>query len=332
MKLEILQVPDCPNVPVLEDRIRQAAAGAPVEIVHRVITDPDQAAAAGMAGSPTLLIDGRDPFATAGQVPSLSCRLYPTADGGLDGAPSVGALCTALGLPAVTESDNVSGSVSCCTPSAEGRMPVEALSSWRAKALPAEPAEKAVHRAILLAFAAQGRPPTADELAAPAAGGGFSVEQVLRGLHDADVIRLDAAGEIASAYPFAATPTRHRARIAGGATVYTMCAIDALGLAAMLDTEVYVDSSDPVTGEPITVAIEPRSARAQPATVVVFVGGRAVRGPSADTCCNYLNFFTNRSGAEAWAAEHPEIGGIVLDLAPAHDLGNQIFANLLPPE
>ncbi|MRH91659.1 alkylmercury lyase [Nocardia sp. SYP-A9097] len=97
MKLEILQVPDCPNVPVLEDRIRQAA-GKSVEIVHRVIDDLDQAEAAGMAGSPTLLIEGRDPFATAGQVANVSCRLYRSESGGLEGAPSVAALREVLDL------------------------------------------------------------------------------------------------------------------------------------------------------------------------------------------------------------------------------------------
>ncbi|MHA4854559.1 alkylmercury lyase [Rhodococcus sp. MSC1_016] len=98
MKLEILHVPHCPHVAVLESRLRQAIAGQSVqlEITRRVIGDPGQAAAAGMTGSPTLLVDGRDPFASPEQVPSLSCRLYPSGTGRLDGAPSVAALRTAL--------------------------------------------------------------------------------------------------------------------------------------------------------------------------------------------------------------------------------------------
>ncbi|MFF0637564.1 hypothetical protein ACFYTS_34290 [Nocardia sp. NPDC004151] len=77
MKLEILQVPDCPNVAVLEDRIHQALDGTTVEITHRVVTDQEQAAAGGMTGSPTLLIDGSDPFAVPGATPS--CRVGCTA-------------------------------------------------------------------------------------------------------------------------------------------------------------------------------------------------------------------------------------------------------------
>ena len=45
-----------------------------------------------MHGSPTLLVDGTDPFAVPGQPPSLSCRLYRDAAGRMSGAPTVEAL------------------------------------------------------------------------------------------------------------------------------------------------------------------------------------------------------------------------------------------------
>jgi hypothetical protein len=45
-----------------------------------------------MTGSPTLLLDGRDPFARAGQEPAISCRLYRDADGRSGPAPSVAQL------------------------------------------------------------------------------------------------------------------------------------------------------------------------------------------------------------------------------------------------
>jgi len=49
-----------------------------------------------MHGSPTLLIDGVDPFGPPDQRPSLSCRLYRDAAGRPAGAPSVEALRQAL--------------------------------------------------------------------------------------------------------------------------------------------------------------------------------------------------------------------------------------------
>ncbi|MDP8017650.1 alkylmercury lyase [Prescottella equi] len=100
MKLEILQVPECPNVVLLERRIAEAVAGEQIDItiIHRVLNDQAGAAEAGMTGSPTLLLDGKDPFAEPDSVPSVSCRLYRADGGGIDGAPSIAALRAALNL------------------------------------------------------------------------------------------------------------------------------------------------------------------------------------------------------------------------------------------
>ncbi|MFI5780845.1 organomercurial lyase [Nocardia sp. NPDC051570] len=330
MKLEILQVPDCPNVAVLEDRIHRAVAGEPVtvEIVHRVVTDPEQAAATGMTGSPTLLIDGRDPFAETGLTPSLSCRLYPSTNG-LDGAPTVSALRAAFGLADHSDSSGCGDTAPCCSFSTPHTSAAEALTAWRGDTCSADPVERAVHQAILHGFADRGHPPALVELSETVAGQDVSLTEVLRRLHDADALRLDDEGAIASAYPFSATPTPHRVQIAGGPTVHAMCAVDALGLAAMLDTDIDITSTDPTTHTPITITMRRQHLTADPPTTVVFVAAQAAQGPSADTCCNHLNFFTDHPSADTWAADHPAIPGQVLDLDQAHTLGNQIFANLL---
>jgi hypothetical protein len=99
MKLEILQIPDCPGVALLEQRIAAALAGdqrIDVAITRRVLDNQAAASEAGMTGSPTLLVDGDDPFAEPGLVPSVSCRLYPADGGGVDRAPSVDAIRAAL--------------------------------------------------------------------------------------------------------------------------------------------------------------------------------------------------------------------------------------------
>jgi hypothetical protein len=49
----------------------------------------------GNRGSPTVLIDGEDPFADPDAPVGLACRVYPTADE-LAGAPSVAQLTAAL--------------------------------------------------------------------------------------------------------------------------------------------------------------------------------------------------------------------------------------------
>jgi hypothetical protein len=111
MRLLILHVPDCPNTAVLESRLVPILASRPdVHVTREVITTDDQARRRGMAGSPTLLLDGRDPFARPGQQPSLSCRLYPGDDGRPGPAPSeqqlLAALKSATDVPGGSEHDD----------------------------------------------------------------------------------------------------------------------------------------------------------------------------------------------------------------------------------
>ncbi|MBT2420719.1 hypothetical protein J7F01_37010 [Streptomyces sp. ISL-22] len=76
MKLTVRTVPDCPHTPLLRTRLDEALADHPdVTVTWREITDPQQAERAGMHGSPTLLVDGTDPFSPPGQPPSLSCTV-----------------------------------------------------------------------------------------------------------------------------------------------------------------------------------------------------------------------------------------------------------------
>lgn len=93
MELMVLAVPDCPGALVLEQRLAGLLAGRPgVTVTRRVVGDLAEAARWGMYGSPTLLIDGRDPFTVPGTVPAVACRLYAGENGRLEGAPAVPAL------------------------------------------------------------------------------------------------------------------------------------------------------------------------------------------------------------------------------------------------
>ena len=96
MTLEILQVPGCPGADLLAARLDSLLAGR-LRVTRRVVTSQADAERLGMTGSPTLLADGADPFARPGQLPSLSCRLYPDEQGRLSPAPSPGQIRAALG-------------------------------------------------------------------------------------------------------------------------------------------------------------------------------------------------------------------------------------------
>ena len=96
IELMVLSAPGCPNVALLEQRLAEALAGRPAVRVRRVIASADEAARCGMRGSPTLLVNGHDPFAVPGTVPALACRIYQGKGGRLEGAPTVEALRRAL--------------------------------------------------------------------------------------------------------------------------------------------------------------------------------------------------------------------------------------------
>jgi hypothetical protein len=98
MDIELLVVPDCPNTQPATGLLRQVLDDLglhDVTVTTRVIADQGEAEAAGFTGSPTFLINGRDPFAEPGRTPGLSCRVYRTSNG-LSGTPAADQLRQAL--------------------------------------------------------------------------------------------------------------------------------------------------------------------------------------------------------------------------------------------
>jgi hypothetical protein len=93
--VELVHLDDCPLWLGAAARLRQAMGRAgvdPAGLRDRSIATED--APADFPGSPTILIEGRDPF--AGAMPGgLACRRYPT-EHGLDFAPSVAQLIEVL--------------------------------------------------------------------------------------------------------------------------------------------------------------------------------------------------------------------------------------------
>ena len=89
---------DCPHWPVARDHLNEAirisdVGSIDVRLIESSHTHHD--AAATTHGSPTILIDGVDPFPADRRGSSGHCRLYATARG-FEGAPSVDQLVEAL--------------------------------------------------------------------------------------------------------------------------------------------------------------------------------------------------------------------------------------------
>lgn len=183
------------------------------------------------------------------------------------------------------------------------------------------PPARYVHLAVLGAFAESGRAPLRAELDRIARGQGADPGAVMAELAGRDMLAFDRSGEIRAAYPFSPTPTPIQVTWQGGPRVYAMCAIDALGISAMLDRPVTINAREPGSGRPVTVEADRNQARWHPRRAVVFSGttGDADGAccAAADRSCGHINFFTSARTAREWASRHPEVTGTTLGRAQA---------------
>ena len=109
--------------------------------------------------------------------------------------------------------------------------------------------------------------------------------------------------------------TPHRIRI-GGTHLYTLCAMDTLFFAAILNRQVEIESPGVTTGKPLRIVADGRRIlSADPASIVVswFVD------PSADgvraAACQYGHFFASPESAPGWLARYPQGGVLPLEQA-----------------
>jgi hypothetical protein len=204
-------------------------------------------------------------------------------------------------------------------------LPTDTLLSRRAS-LP-EPVQQ-LHRRTLHTLAQTGMPPTRGELEAWANNLHLNVDVALRQLADAGLVFVDASGrEITGGVPFAAGRTAHQVHIFDGPTVSANCAVDALGIAPMLDLDIDVVSVDPQTGEQVTARSRAGHWTWQPADMVVFVGSSG-HGRLTDTCCPVINFFASSDHARGY--QHTlALDGVVLTMADAVEAGALVFGDLL---
>lgn len=188
-------------------------------------------------------------------------------------------------------------------------------------------AERALYHWILRRFAA-GIAPGAAAVRAEAVREGLDPDRALSTLAAEDLVHANEHGEITVAYPFSGRPTAHRVRIDGGPELHAMCAIDALGIAAMLDQPVAVVSTDPVGETEIHVRVTPDGeALYQPSDAVV-LAGRACEGPSFRGCCQVLNFFASAQNAERYLRAHREVAGFPMSIPDAVVVGEAVFGDV----
>jgi len=149
-----------------------------------------------------------------------------------------------------------------------------------------------------------------------------------------DLVHRDpGTGGVAVAYPFSGTPTRHRVRLSTGAEVFAMCAIDALGIAFMLDQPTTVHSTDPTPARRSRRQSAPTTPGGTPADAnVILAGVPAVAGSQSARCtCPHTNFIASPQSGEDQPQQAGEITGQLLSMPDAIAIARETFGTLLSP-
>ena len=98
MRVELLYFEACPHWAEADARLVQALTSLgrhDIKVERRQVETATQAEEFGFTGSPTIRVDGRDPFSSGEQHAGLACRVYSTPEG-LRGSPTVVQLVEAL--------------------------------------------------------------------------------------------------------------------------------------------------------------------------------------------------------------------------------------------
>lgn len=106
-----------------------------------------------------------------------------------------------------------------------------------------------------------------------------------------------------------------------------MCAVDTLGIPAMLGAGGSVSSADPATGQPIEVQVGTDGAFVVSPPEEVVLLARIGDGPLASAGCWVIDFHSDRRAAED-GLRQPGTRGVVLTVPEAHALGVVLFGAL----
>ena len=183
-------------------------------------------------------------------------------------------------------------------------------------------ATQSLHHEILWSYITTGRPP---------ASAGLD-PMLLEDLHRRDLIVL-ADGNISAAYPFSSHSTPHSVTI-GGRLVFCVCAIDAMGVGAMLDRAVSVRLTCARCLRPISVDVASGGlgvAHATPDTSVIWAGIVAINSCAATSQCLSMLAFCERAHLAGWQGDDAtRCQGFEFSLDEAAQAGAAIFRPFLP--
>ena len=190
-----------------------------------------------------------------------------------------------------------------------------------------DPATDRVRVALLQLYAEDGRAPTTGALAERAGVSETAVRPLLQELRRRDLVVLEGE-QIVGAYPFTDRDTGHRVAL-DGRDLNAMCAVDALGIGAMIDRDVAITSRCRHCGAPIRITTRDRGralAHVEPQTAVMWQSVHYEGACAANSLCATTSFFCSDDHLSAWRRERSaDEPGFRLSIEEGLEAGRALF-------
>jgi hypothetical protein len=131
---------------------------------------------------------------------------------------------------------------------------------------------------------------------------------ILDRLEERDLLlRRKGTQQIVSIYPLSLAPTKHQVVLEDGKRLFAMCAIDALGMPNMFDKNVKVISECEWCKQEITLEIKDGEVSRRSHPHILVWNLERQQGPSAQTCCPWVNFFCSDEHLRKWEDKNSDL-------------------------
>ena len=169
-------------------------------------------------------------------------------------------------------------------------------------------------------------------LEAIASASGAAVDRVDEALNSWPGVYRNDEGRVAGFWGHAIAPLDPEYRLkVDGKTTYAWCALDTLFIPAIVGKTMGVEATCPVTGERVSLIVDPRGVReVRPAGAVVSMV--VPDGPFGydviESFCHRVLFFASEEAGGRWVAEHE--GTTLLSVQEAFELGREMSERIAP--
>jgi len=156
--------------------------------------------------------------------------------------------------------------------------------------------------------------------------------KIINRLDDVDAIHLNESKTmIEAAYPFSGLKTDHLIKFKKDTfkKIYAMCAIDALGIPFMVNSDIEIQSKCFHCDDEVYIEVVNNEITSVKPKELVVWGHMEYSCCAATSLCNNINFFSSEQHFEEWEKRVGKKKGYILQIQEAFHLGKLFFENRL---